>query len=83
MRSLIISLVTMMALAAQGMLPASANAIWVDYQLVVDPAKQGTVVAAFNKYNNRDGKCLSRDDVFEFTSRQWSKPSHPQPSCRL
>ena len=50
MRSLIISLVTMMALAAQGMLPASANAIWVDYQLVVDPAKQGTVVAAFNKY---------------------------------
>tara|TARA_A100001011_G_C14106831_1_gene755190 strand:+ start:30 stop:761 length:732 start_codon:yes stop_codon:yes gene_type:complete len=50
MRSFIISLVTMMALAAQGFLPANANAIWVDFQLVVDPAKQGTVVSAFNKY---------------------------------
>ena len=50
MRGFIISLVTLLGLAAQGILPASANAIWVDYQLVVDPAKQGTVVAAFNKY---------------------------------
>ncbi len=50
MRSLIISLVTMMALAAQGMLPASANAIWVDFQVAVNPAKQGAVVSAFNKY---------------------------------
>ena len=50
MRSLIISLVTLMGLAAQGMLPASANAIWVDYQVAVNPAKQSAVVAAFDKY---------------------------------
>ena len=50
MRSLIISLVTMMALAAQGFLPANANAIWVDFQVAVDPTKQATVVGAFNKY---------------------------------
>ena len=50
MRSLIISLVTMMALAAQGFLPANANAIWVDFQVAVDPTKQAAVVGAFNNY---------------------------------
>ena len=50
MRSLIISLVTMMALAAQGLLPANANAIWVDFQVAVDPTKQAAVVGAFNNY---------------------------------
>ena len=50
MRSLIISLVTMMALAAQGLLPANANAIWVDFQVAVNPTKQAVVVGAFNKY---------------------------------
>ena len=50
MRSLIISLVTMMALVAQGFLPANANAIWVDFQVAVDPTKQAAVVGAFNNY---------------------------------
>ena len=50
MRSLIISLVTMMALAAQGFAPANANAIWVDFQVAVNPTKQAAVVGAFNKY---------------------------------
>ena len=50
MRSLIISLVTMMALAAQGFVPANANAIWVDFQVAVNPTKQAAVVGAFNKY---------------------------------
>ena len=50
MRSLFISLVTMMALAAQGFLPANANAIWVDFQVAVDPTKQAAVVGAFNNY---------------------------------
>ena len=50
MRSLIISLVTMMVLAAQGFVPANANAIWVDFQVAVNPTKQAAVVGAFNKY---------------------------------
>ena len=50
MRSLIISLFAIMGLAAQGILPASANAIWVDYQVAVSPTKQSTVVSAFNTY---------------------------------
>ena len=50
MRSLIIALVTTMALAAQGFVSANANAIWVDFQVAVDPTKQAAVVGAFNKY---------------------------------
>ena len=50
MRSLVISLFAIMGLAAQGILPASANAIWVDYQVAVSPTKQSTVVSAFNTY---------------------------------
>ena len=83
MRSLIISLVTMMALAAQGMLPASANAIWVDYQVVVNPAKQGAVVSAFNKYKTTQTGRAFPGDVLERASCKRSKPVHAQPSCCL
>jgi len=50
MRGLIISLVTLFGLVAQGTLPASADAIWVNFQVAVNPAKQSAVVSAFNKY---------------------------------
>ena len=52
MRSLCISLLTIMGLATQSMLPANANAIWVDYQVAVSPIKQNDVIAAFDKYKS-------------------------------
>ena len=52
MRAFLISVFTLAGLAVQGVLPASANAIWVDYQVAVSPVKQTEVINAFNKYKS-------------------------------
>ena len=52
MRAFLISVFTLAGLAVQSVLPASANAIWVDYQVAVSPVKQTEVINAFNKYKS-------------------------------